>query len=44
LLSGGGLYREIHDLQLIDHAKFAEEMEELRELETSEGEERHTLS
>jgi ATP-binding cassette subfamily B protein len=44
LLSSGGLYKEIHDLQLIDHAKFAEEMEELRELETSEGEERHTLS
>jgi ATP-binding cassette subfamily B protein len=44
LLSRGGLYKEIHDLQLIDHAKFAEEMEELKELETSEEEERHTLS
>lgn len=31
LLERGGLYREIHDLQLIDHAKFAEEMEELQE-------------
>jgi len=31
LLARGGLYKEIHDLQLIDHAKFAEEMEELQE-------------
>jgi ATP-binding cassette subfamily B protein len=31
LLARGGLYREIHDLQLVDHAKFAEEMEELEE-------------
>ena len=31
LLKRGGLYKEIHDLQLIDHAKFAEEMEELQE-------------
>jgi len=31
LLKLGGLYTEIHDLQLVDHAKFAEEMEELRE-------------
>jgi ATP-binding cassette subfamily B protein len=31
LLRGGGLYREIHDLQLIDHAKFAEETEELED-------------
>jgi ABC-type multidrug transport system fused ATPase/permease subunit len=30
LLARGGLYKEIHDLQLIDHAKFAEEMEELQ--------------
>jgi hypothetical protein len=28
LLARGGLYKEIHDLQLVDHAKFAEEMEE----------------
>ncbi len=26
LLAHGGLYKEIHDLQLVDHAKFAEEM------------------
>jgi ATP-binding cassette subfamily B protein len=31
LLRRGGLYKEIHDLQLIDHAKFSEEMEELQE-------------
>lgn len=31
LLERAGLYKEIHDLQLIDHAKFAEEMEELQE-------------
>jgi ATP-binding cassette subfamily B protein len=31
LLRDGGLYKEIHDLQLIDHAKFAEEMEDLQE-------------
>ena len=30
LLARGGLYREIHDLQLVDHAKFAEEMEEVQ--------------
>jgi subfamily B ATP-binding cassette protein MsbA len=44
LLARGGLYKEIHDLQLIDHAKFTEEMEELKEIEESETEERHTLS
>jgi ATP-binding cassette subfamily B protein len=31
LLKAGGLYKEIHDLQLVDHAKFAEEMDELQE-------------
>jgi ABC-type multidrug transport system fused ATPase/permease subunit len=31
LLRAGGLYREIHDLQLIDHARFSEEMEEVQE-------------
>ena len=31
LLAAGGLYKEIHDLQLVDHARFAEEMEELHE-------------
>ncbi|MBI4759852.1 MAG: ABC transporter ATP-binding protein [Chloroflexota bacterium] len=30
LLQRGGLYKEIHDLQLVDHAKFAEEMEEVK--------------
>jgi ATP-binding cassette, subfamily B, multidrug efflux pump len=29
LLARGGLYKEIHDLQLIDHAAFAEAMEEI---------------
>ncbi len=31
LLARGGLYKEIHDLQLIDHAQFSEEMEEIHE-------------
>ena len=31
LLARSGLYREIHDLQLMDHAGFAEEMERLEE-------------
>lgn len=31
LLARGGLYKEIHDLQLIDHAKFPEEIEGLQE-------------
>jgi ABC-type multidrug transport system ATPase subunit len=31
LLKLGGLYTEIHDLQLVDHAKFSEEMDELQE-------------
>jgi ATP-binding cassette, subfamily B, multidrug efflux pump len=34
LLARGGLYKEIYDLQLIDHTKFAEEMEELQEENT----------
>jgi len=29
LLAEGGLYREIYELQLLDHAHFAEEVEEL---------------
>jgi ATP-binding cassette subfamily B protein len=29
LLARGGLYKEIHDLQLVDHARFSEEMEEI---------------
>ena len=31
LLKRGGLYKEIHDLQLVDHARFSEEMEEMME-------------
>jgi len=31
LLARGGLYKEIYDLQLVDHAKFSEEMEDLQE-------------
>ena len=31
LLARGGLYKEIYDLQLVDHAKFAEEMEVIEE-------------
>ena len=44
LLARGGLYKEIHDLQLVDHARFSEEMEELEELPASEADERHSLS
>jgi len=33
LLARGGLYKEIHDLQLVDHARFSEEMDELQEEE-----------
>ena len=36
LLTRGGLYKEIHDLQLIDHAKFAEEAELLRLTDVAE--------
>jgi ABC-type multidrug transport system fused ATPase/permease subunit len=31
LLARGGLYKEIHDLQLIDHAQFAEKVEDVQE-------------
>jgi ATP-binding cassette subfamily B protein len=45
LLERGGLYKEIHDLQLVDHVKFAEEMEDLQPLEeTSADESAHALS
>ena len=40
LLARGGLYKEIHDLQLVDHAKFSEEMEILQEEKVSTREER----
>lgn len=39
LLARGGLYTEIHDLQLVDHAKFSEEMEVLQEEKVSTREE-----
>jgi ATP-binding cassette subfamily B protein len=39
LLARGGLYKEIHDLQLVDHAKFAEEMEVLQEEKVAAREE-----
>jgi ATP-binding cassette subfamily B protein len=42
LLMLGGLYKEIHDLQLVDHARFAEEMDELQE-ESVEIKKEHEL-
>jgi len=39
LLARSGLYKEIHDLQLVDHAKFAEEMVELQEQEETRPDE-----
>jgi len=39
LLTRGGLYKEIHDLQLIDHAKFAEELDELQTPEETRSDE-----
>jgi ATP-binding cassette, subfamily B, multidrug efflux pump len=39
LLARGGLYKEIHDLQLVDHARFAEEMEDVQEEEIDVKEE-----
>jgi ATP-binding cassette subfamily B protein len=42
LIKLGGLYTEIHDLQLVDHARFAEEMEELQE-ENVEIKKQHEL-
>lgn len=45
LLARGGLYKEIHDLQLIDHATFAEEMEALQiEEETRPDEGSHVIA
>ncbi len=45
LLKAGGLYKEIHDLQLVDHVKFAEEMEELQPIEETKPDEgAHALS
>jgi ATP-binding cassette subfamily B protein len=42
LLARAGLYKEIYDLQLVDHAKFAEEMEAVEE-ETVEVKKEHEL-
>jgi ATP-binding cassette subfamily B protein len=39
LLARGGLYKEIHDLQLIDHATFAEETDELQDQEEARPDE-----
>jgi ABC-type multidrug transport system fused ATPase/permease subunit len=44
LLARGGLYREIHDLQLVDHAKFAEEMEEIQIGESKPDEGSHVIA
>ena len=45
LLARGGLYKEIHDLQLIDHTTFAEEMEALQiEEETRPDEGSHIIA
>ncbi|MBC7878504.1 MAG: ABC transporter ATP-binding protein [Anaerolineales bacterium] len=42
LLREGGLYKEIHDLQLVGHATFTEEMEALEEIaESSSNREEH---
>jgi ATP-binding cassette subfamily B protein len=44
LLARGGLYKEIHDLQLVDHAKFAEEMEEIQIGESKPDEGSHVIA
>jgi ATP-binding cassette subfamily B protein len=44
LLAKGGLYKEIHDLQLVDHAKFAEEMEETQLGESKPDEGSHVIA
>jgi hypothetical protein len=44
LLSRGGLYKEIHDLQLIDHAKFTEEMEEIPHEDSKPDESSHVIA
>ena len=43
LLARGGLYKEIHDLQLMDHAKFAEEMEEMLKSDPTPGHTKETF-
>jgi ABC-type multidrug transport system fused ATPase/permease subunit len=44
LLARGGLYKEIHDLQLVDHAGFAEEMEEIQIGESEPDEGSHVIA
>ena len=44
LLARGGLYKEIHDLQLVDHARFAEEMEEIQIGEAKPDEGSHVIA
>jgi len=39
LLKAGGLYKQIHDLQLVDHVKFAEEMDELQPVDETKPDE-----
>jgi hypothetical protein len=45
LLLRGGLYKEIHDLQLVDQAGFAEDMEEIQSVEATESDDdAHVIS
>lgn len=44
LLRAGGLYKEIHDLQLIDHAQFSEETEESEPIDIEPDREGHENS
>ena len=44
LLTRGGLYKEIHDLQLVDHARFAEEMEEIQIGDSKPDEGSHVIA
>ncbi|MGH7812044.1 MAG: ABC transporter ATP-binding protein, partial [Candidatus Binatia bacterium] len=44
LLRRAGLYKQIHDLQLVDHAKFAEETEIQAQEETKPDEGSHIIA
>ena len=44
LLARGGLYTEIHDLQLVDHARFAEEMEDVQIGDSKPDEGSHVIA
>jgi ATP-binding cassette subfamily B protein len=44
LIARGGLYKEIHDLQLVDHAKFAEELEEAQIGDSKPDEGSHVIA